>query len=96
MKKKTPHKHAELIKQWADDTSIKIQYESSPGRWVDASSPCWSEEYGYRIKTKVIRYRVALFNDNSCTTAEDEQQEKGLQNSAYFKKWLTDWIEVEI
>ena len=92
---KTPRKHAELIKKWADDTSIKIQYESSPGRWFDASSPCWSEEYGYRIKTEVIRYRVALLIAGTIT-ADDIEEEKDIESLSFFKEWITDWIEVEV
>ena len=45
-----PHKHAELIKAWADGATI--QYKYTEDEWVDApqSILCWSDTYVYRIK----------------------------------------------
>lgn len=56
---KTPHKHAELIKAWAD--GAEIQYKDSLGNWFDChDDPRWSEHVTYRIKPEpkpdVIRY----------------------------------------
>lgn len=46
---KTPHKHAELIKAWAD--GAEIQYKDSLGNWFDCQDdPRWSEHVTYRIK----------------------------------------------
>ena len=48
---KTPHKHAELIKAWADGAKIEIRTVS--GKWVgyeDRDCPAWHELYEYRIK----------------------------------------------
>jgi hypothetical protein len=42
-----PHKHAELIKAWAD--GAEIEYESH-GIWVDEAYPDWYPEMQYRIK----------------------------------------------
>ena len=42
-----PHKHAELIKAWADGADI--QYHSS-GSWYLTCSPTWHPEEEYRIK----------------------------------------------
>ena len=45
---KQPHKHAELIKAWADGAEIEI---NNPFRgWVLAPNPSWHEENEYRIK----------------------------------------------
>lgn len=44
---RTPHKHAELIKAWAD--GAEIEYESH-GIWVDEAYPDWYPEMQYRIK----------------------------------------------
>ncbi|HQR84614.1 MAG TPA: hypothetical protein PL192_06840 [Polynucleobacter sp.] len=41
------HKHAELIKAWAD--GAEIEYESH-GIWVDEAYPDWYPEMQYRIK----------------------------------------------
>src|SRR5574337_1787543 len=95
---KTPHKHAELIKKWADDTSLKIQYNLR-GRWIDISPPSWTEEYNYRIKPEVIRYRVALLenerNHYVLTTTENAEAVRITTNTKFIK-WITDWIEVEL
>lgn len=57
--KTTPHKHAELIKKWADGAII--QYKDWPsGEWVtcDENRPAWIENAEYRVKpTKVTKFR---------------------------------------
>jgi hypothetical protein len=61
---KKPHKHAELIKAWADGADIEIC--ALDGRWVFCENPTW-ENTNYRIKPEpkpdVIRY--AVFRENS-------------------------------
>jgi len=47
------HKHAELIKQWADNPELKFQVEdaSLEGAWLDcAAAPAWLAAFNYRIK----------------------------------------------
>lgn len=44
---KTPHKHAELIKAWADGAVIQFQEGKD---WMTISAPSWSDENEYRIK----------------------------------------------
>jgi hypothetical protein len=45
-----PHKHAELIKAWADGAVIQ-QYKPHLDEWHDTSPyPVWDERVGYRIK----------------------------------------------
>lgn len=45
---KTPHKHAALIKAWADGAEIEV--ERVLYGWVNASTPQWLEQAVYRIK----------------------------------------------
>lgn len=45
---KTPHKHAELIKAWAD--GAEIQQQMTDGSWIDKETPTWWRECFYRIK----------------------------------------------
>ena len=47
--KKTPHKHAELIKAWADGAEIQFKSQGSTD-WRDASTPQWNLDCQYRIK----------------------------------------------
>lgn len=50
---KKPHKHAEMIKQWAEDTSLTVQLKNIYDyRWVDTQMPNWHEKYEYRFKPK--------------------------------------------
>ncbi len=60
---KTPHKHAELIKAWADGATIQIDIH---GEWEDKTNPMWSPEFEYRIKpeTKPDVVLYALINRN--------------------------------
>jgi hypothetical protein len=45
-----PHKHAELIKAWADGAVIQ-QYKPHLDEWHDTSPyPVWDERVEYRIK----------------------------------------------
>lgn len=61
---KTPHKHAELIKAWADGAEIE-RYSTIDNEWVHAQIPYWKEDYGFRIKPEpkpdIVRYGVALY-----------------------------------
>ena len=43
-----PHKHAELIKAWADGAEIEV-YQPAFGRWEEAE-PAWHTSFEYRIK----------------------------------------------
>lgn len=43
-----PHKHAELIKQWAD--GAEIQECVGPDQWWDDETPSWHPDVAYRIK----------------------------------------------
>jgi hypothetical protein len=44
------HKHAELIKAWADGAKIQILYTDNPQYWEDRENPIWHPEDIYRIK----------------------------------------------
>ena len=46
-----PHKHAELIKQWADGAEIEVRVDSFNG-WVNVLTPNWYEDRVYRVKPK--------------------------------------------
>ena len=43
-----PHKHAELIKKWAD--GALIEYRNGDSGWLFAANPSWQDENEYRIK----------------------------------------------
>lgn len=45
-----PHKHAELIKAWAD--GAEIQECVGPDQWWDDENPSWHPDVAYRIKSQ--------------------------------------------
>lgn len=46
-----PHKHAEVIKAWADGHLIQTRGPEGGAEWHDClSAPCWMENYDYRVK----------------------------------------------
>jgi hypothetical protein len=49
---KKPHKHAEVIKAWADGAEIEYleTMTSKEPYWANAPMPKWSEETMYRVK----------------------------------------------
>lgn len=48
-KKKNPHKHAEVIKAWADGAKIEVKSDET---WSLVTRPQWLEHYEYRIKAE--------------------------------------------
>jgi hypothetical protein len=59
---KTPHKHAALIKAWAD--GAKIQYLGRTyGRWHDAETPSWEDDCEYRVKPEFVSRSVYMTLD---------------------------------
>ena len=46
---KTPHKHADVIKAWAD--GAEVQYQSQiDAAWYSTKAPSFEESYEWRIK----------------------------------------------
>ena len=66
------HKHAELIKAWADGAEIEC-YCRFTSRWFYKPNPNWSESLEYRIKPKpkwTPKYRlITAYADGICTDA---------------------------
>jgi len=60
-----PHKHAALIKAWADGAAIQLK--TPHNGWMDVGAPYWHPEAEYRVKPKVPQI-VELFAD--CGTSE--------------------------
>lgn len=54
----TPHKHAELIKKWADDPTLVIEYYDPnypQAGWRWTSRPAWISTIEYRIKPTIVK-----------------------------------------
>ena len=70
-----PHKHAELIKQWAD--GAEIEFKSRPEMdWETYDCPSWYDCYEYRIKPEpkpdVVEYYQLLRGDNEAQRVRKE------------------------
>lgn len=94
-------KHADLAIQYFSDDSVEMQRKVGDGPWIDDHYPQFCERYEYRKKQKTIKYRVVLMNyqGESGRTYIDIEQfdcQKRLSLLSYFKKYLTDWIEIEV
>jgi hypothetical protein len=63
-----PHKHAEVIKAWADGAEIETLSKLQKC-WVGVSHPAWEEDYEYRIKPEpdVVLYSIVhnITNDRA-------------------------------
>ena len=46
----TEHKHAKLIKAWADGAKIQ-KFSKRSQKWEDTDNPSWSEDTEYRLRT---------------------------------------------
>lgn len=57
---KKPHKHAEMIKAWADGAEVEWKYHAN-AEWQLCETPCWREQVEYRIKPEpdVVHYAKA-------------------------------------
>jgi hypothetical protein len=59
---KTPHKHAALIKAWADGAEIVSRWRAD-GPWQNCTAPRWDQDCEYRIKpepkTDVVEHYFA-------------------------------------
>ena len=59
----TPHKHAEVIKAWADGATIEFRCPIGDGAWSDwqtlkSGSPTWDIRSEYRVKEEL--YTITL------------------------------------
>jgi hypothetical protein len=106
----TPHKHAALIKQWADGAIIQIKL--SDGRWMDIAPglvPNWYPATEFRVKppAEKIKYKRFLWRSTLSRNrpnrayvlmvTPDEQSKERRETFIGFIRWIdTEWQEVEV
>ena len=82
------HKHAALIKAWADGAQIQIEY--SKGVWRD-DAPTWLTGYNYRVKPPAPNYgaiaRKAWYDENRQAPAEVAWEVAASAVIDAYKKW---------
>jgi len=80
---KTPHKHADTIKAWADGAEIEF---NDMGHWSSIEEPSWRDEFEYRIKPEpkpnVVLYARVELGD--------------LQTRAIFNNTGVSWSNVKM
>jgi len=58
-----PHKHAELIKAWAD--GAEIERKCSPeDKWEYLPNPAWNVDFEYRVKHKPVLKKMYMHYDS--------------------------------
>lgn len=97
-----PHKHAKLIKAWAD--GHEVQFKTPGEGWVSVGDyPCWMDNQEYRIKPaeKVVRWLWACNYKStnvfgwhlSGLVMSDEEMEDRRDNGVEYKK--LEWSREE-
>ena len=91
-----PHKFKDVIIAWANGEEIEFRNPDCSTEWKSIKNPSWLADTEYRVKPKeeVLRFRVALLQDNDdyfTTTADDAEEEANLQNDPWFIAWLSGW-----
>lgn len=56
-----PHKHAAVIKAWADGAEIQEQWPNTA--WTDCYCPSWNPTVNYRVKPKNITVTRRVYFD---------------------------------
>lgn len=94
-----PHKHAELIKAWADGAEIEGFINNI---WLSIPSPLWNEVIEYRVKPSSVKvkgpkYKKVLMQDSDGTFRIGYCFEDGaFEHCSYFVKNLDDdWQQDE-
>jgi hypothetical protein len=95
----TPHKHAELIKAWADGHKIQ-HWVDELSAWRNERSPAWSPYEVYRLKPEAYEYRLALMDfgelaEHKLAIVSTKKQETEIQDNAFFIKFLSPWLTYE-
>jgi hypothetical protein len=94
-----PHKHADLIKAWADGADIQQRYDAVKEWQPIDQFPSWAENFEYRIKPNTVKYRLYLWENNMeefSVEALNSTEDYAPEASVGFVRWLGDWQEVEV
>lgn len=57
------HKHAEVIKAWADGAEIQASYKGGP--WINFDEPSWCPETDFRIKPPAPKWPETTISGES-------------------------------
>lgn len=96
-----PYPHRDLVTAWMAGTPV--QFKTPDGQWRDLPDPSTAGKMPhfyprgeYRIRPRVVRYRVADFGRNRRPRlASNTTEEFNIEHTSGFIRWLTEWQEVE-
>lgn len=95
----TPHKHAEVIKAWADGAEIQYRSpESMSISWNDTKDPAWNVEFEYRVKPqpkKCVPYKRYLYHSLGGETHVGLVYKDRGWNPEPGNSGFIDWIDTE-
>lgn len=60
-----PHKHAAIIKAWANGSKVECRWRDAGCRWVSIEHPDWSDNFEYRVSPE---YDLARVWETTCGT----------------------------
>ena len=95
-----PHKHAEVIKAWADGAVIQNR-RGALDSWLEVSDPRWLPYHEYRVKPKdkIKKYRYVYEKDGELLVSADRYPAGSLTIGAYARQAIqridSTMIEVE-
>lgn len=96
-----PHPHAELIKLWADDPTIKFQYKFKEfDVWNDLiTDPNWNRTLEYRVKPKakkfVDKYRYTCENQHGVVFVTDDKYSDEEWESFIKELGITKYVRLD-
>lgn len=104
---RTPHKHAEVIKKWADGHEIeyKSPHTDSWTSFVKGTLPTWWNDWEFRVKPEIKYVWMALWKKKLSCGAEQFSPQKTFTEPSdqtcvtlKLSGWrnATGWIKVEI
>lgn len=99
----TPHRHAALIKLWADGAIVQRKMPNGTWRDVYGNAPYWETAADYRVKTTHLRFRNFLYKPAVgapqvavATEFTKPEHPLSVENLAGFAGWINDWAEVPL
>ena len=88
-----------VIRAWLDGADVQCRYKNCPWRDFDGDFDLTDEDWQYRIKPKVLKFKVAAMSASSkpyTVTASDEKEAKKIQSNKEFLFWISEWSQVEV
>lgn len=90
------NRHSAMSIEWAE-TGKPVQVLRSNGVWRDVERPAWLEEFDYRFKPEVVRYRLYRMDYSPYPgVVSTEEAARNAEQDGSFLMWLGGWQEVEV